>query len=106
MDEKDLSATYSRLVEIGIALSIANNLDSLLKQILREATSVANADAGLLYLQVGGNTQRCVVTLSKGAEASNNEVSEDSVSLPDVQLTRGDGSPDLSNIISLSLIHI
>ena len=42
---------YQRLIQIGIALSAEKDIDSLLDRILNEAKSMANADAGTLYLK-------------------------------------------------------
>ena len=100
MDEENLSAAYVRLIEIGVALSAAENLDSLLGQILREAKSIAKADAGLLYLQIGGSIQRCAVMLSDSSENFGINTPEDSIFLPDVELTLSDGRPNLSNTVS------
>ena len=100
LDEKNLSAGYGRLVEIGITFSTAKNLDSLLKQILREAKTLARADAGLLYLGLGENVQRCSVMLTESVEYISKKVPSSQISLPDVHLNREDGSPNLSNMIS------
>jgi hypothetical protein len=46
--EDSLNNAYLRLIEIGKALSVEINLDHLLKHILREAKSLATADAGTI----------------------------------------------------------
>ena len=100
MDDETLSAVYFRLIETGIALSTAKNLDSLLKETLFEAKSIANAEGGAVYLQTDGIIQLTSIMLSDSEEIASDTSAREANLLPDVQLVREDGSPDLSNIVS------
>ena len=53
--ELDQSA-YHKLIAVGIALSAERDRDRLLEMIVRNAMSIAGADAGALYLR--GNDER------------------------------------------------
>ena len=100
LDDETLSAVYFRLIETGIALSTAKNLESLLKQTLFEAKSIANAEGGAVYLQTGGVIQLCCIMLSDSDEIASGTSAREANLLPDVQLVREDGSPNLGNIVS------
>ena len=100
MDDETLSTAYLRLIEIGIALSTAKNLDSLLKEILVEAKSMANADGGTVYLQTDENSLRFSIMLNDSLQIARDATTGEPIALPDVQLIKEDGRPNLSNVVS------
>jgi diguanylate cyclase (GGDEF)-like protein len=94
------SNIYKRLVDIGLALSIEKDIDSLLEIILREAKTIVNADAGSIYLRTAEGTLRFVIVLNDSLSIFQGGSSENEVSLPDVPLADAEGNANLSNIAS------
>ena len=104
MGDKTQSSAYLRLIEIGIALSTERNLDSLLQKILVEAKSMANADGGTVYIQTDEGSLQFSILLNDSLGIARGGTTGEAISLPDVQLFKDDGSPNLSNIAS-SAVH-
>ena len=100
MNDQTQASAYLRLIDIGIALSAEKNLDSLLKHILLEAKSLANADAGTVYLNSGKSTLKFSIVLNDTLGVVRADESGGSLELPEVPLYNEDGSPNLSNIAS------
>ncbi|MBD3646167.1 MAG: GAF domain-containing protein, partial [Pseudomonadales bacterium] len=98
------SNTYRRLIDIGLALSAEKHIDSLLERLLREAKSMANADAGTLYLKTEHDTLAFAILLNDSLGINQGGESGDPVSLPDVPLTAPDGSGNVMNIASRAAI--
>ena len=104
LGDKTQSSAYLRLIEIGIALSTERNLDSLLQKILVEAKSMANADGGTVYIQTDEGSLQFSILLNDSLGIARGGTTGEAISLPDVQLFKDDGSPNLSNIAS-SAVH-
>ena len=104
MNEETHASAYLRLIDIGIALSAEKNLDSLLKHILLEAKSLANADAGIVLLNSGKSTLKFSIVLNDTLGILRGDESVGSMDLPEISLYNEDGSPNLSNVLS-SVVH-
>lgn len=89
---------YRRLIDIGRALSAERDIDSLLERILQEAKSMANADAGTLYIVTDDNTLEFAIVLNDTLKVAQGGKSGTAVSLPDIPLELDDGTPNLRNI--------
>lgn len=100
MKEDTQASAYRRLIEIGIAISANKDLDSLLQHILLEAKSMANADAGTIYLNSGDGHLKFSIVLNDTLDIAQGGLSANPVSLPPVDLFTKDGSPNLANIAS------
>ncbi len=95
---------YLRLIKIGIALSAEKDLDSLLQHILLEAKSMANADAGTMYLHTGKDALKFSIVLNDTLSIAQGGNTGEPIDLPDIPLLQEDGSPNLANIAS-SAVH-
>lgn len=100
MNDESQTSAYRRLIEIGIALSAEKDLKSLLQHILLEAKSMANADAGTVYLNTGQDSLKFSIVLNDTLGIAQGGATGEPVSLPDIPLTREDGKPNLGNIAS------
>lgn len=99
--ERETNA-YRRLIEIGIALSSETELESLLTHILREAKSLAHADAGTIYLG-NDHSLRFSIVLNDSLGISQDENTQDPIDFPEIPLNLDDGKPNLSNVASYAL---
>jgi diguanylate cyclase (GGDEF)-like protein len=95
---------YQRLIDIGLALSAEKDIDSLLERILREAKSLADADAGSLYLKNTDKSLCFAIVLNDTLNIFQGGVHGDPVSLPDVSLFTEKGDQNMSNIVSRATI--
>ncbi|HKI74464.1 MAG TPA: sensor domain-containing diguanylate cyclase [Pseudomonadales bacterium] len=93
---------YRRLIDIGRALSAEKNIDNLLERILQEAKSMANADAGTLYLRTNYHALQFAIVLNDTLKIHQGGKSGTPVSLPDIPLVLEDGEPNLKNIATRS----
>ena len=100
MSNEHENNTYQRLIEIGLALSAEKEIESLLERILKEAKSMANADAGSLYLKSSNNSLRFAIVLNDTLNIFQGGVSGDPVNLPNVPLITEDGEQNMANIVS------
>lgn len=98
MNDQSQADAYRRLIQIGIALSAEDNLDSLLQHILLEAKSLSNADAGTIYLHDGHDRLKFTIVLNDSLGITQENTADESVSLPEISLKNEDGSPNLSNM--------
>ena len=103
MKEEDQASAYRRLIDIGIALSAEKNLNSLLQQILREAKSMANADAGTIYLKSDHHTLIFTLVLNDSLGIAQG-LDGGPVDLPEIQLYNDQGEANLANVAS-SVVH-
>lgn len=95
---------YQRLIGIGLALSAEKEINSLLERILKEAKSLAGADAGSLYLKKNDETLCFAIVLNDTLNIFQGGVNGDPVSLPDVPLLTEDGGQNMANIASRATI--
>ncbi|MCZ6501310.1 MAG: sensor domain-containing diguanylate cyclase [Gammaproteobacteria bacterium] len=95
---------YQRLIGIGLALSAEKEINSLLERILKEAKSLAGADAGSLYLKKNDETLCFAIVLNDTLDIFQGGVNGDPVSLPDVPLLTEDGGQNMANIASRATI--
>lgn len=100
MNEKSQASAYRRLIGIGLALSAEKNLDSLLHHILLEAKSMANADAGSIYLHDGKDSLTFSIVLNDALGIAQGGTTGEPVSLPEIPLSKENGAANLSNIAS------
>ncbi len=103
VDEKDKNA-YQRLISIGLALSAEKEINSLLDRILREAKSLANADAGSLYLKENEDCLRFAIVLNDSLGIVQGGISGEPVTLPDIALKTPEGEHNLANIATRAAI--
>lgn len=104
LDKSLENNAYQRLIEIGIALSAEKEIDSLLDRILNEAKSMANADAGTLYLKTRDGNLRFEIVVNDSLNIDQGGISGRPIDLPDVALVQDDGKPNMTNIASRSAI--
>ena len=95
---------YQRLIAIGLALSAEKEINSLLERILKEAKSLAGADAGSLYLKNSDETLCFAIVLNDTLNIFQGGVNGDPVSLPDVPLQTENGDQNMANIVSRATI--
>ena len=89
---------YRRLIDIGRALSVEKNIDSLLERILYEAKSIVNADAGTLYIRTPYDALQFAIVLNDTLDIHQGGKTGKPVSLPEIPLLMEDGGPNLGNI--------
>ena len=104
MSRETESKAYQRLIGIGLALSAEKEINSLLERILKEAKSLANADAGSLYLKNRDETLGFAIVLNDTLNLFQGGVNGAPVSLPDVPLVTEDGKKNMKNIVSRATI--
>ena len=100
MSRETESNAYQRLIGIGLALSAEKEINSLLERILKEAKSLANADAGSLYLKNRDETLGFAIVLNDTLNLFQGGVDGAPVSLPDVPLVTEAGEKNMTNIVS------
>ena len=96
------AAAYLRLIDIGRALSAEKDIDSLLERILVEAKTMANADAGSLYLAVDDEVLSFAIVFNDTLNITQGGNSGDPVTLPDIPLRLASGEPNMINIATQS----
>jgi diguanylate cyclase (GGDEF)-like protein len=98
------SDAYQRLIQIGLALSAEKEIDSLLEHILYEAKSLANADAGSVYLKTENETLRFAIIFNDSLHITQGGKNSNPVLFPEVQLVTEDGEANMANIASRGAI--
>lgn len=96
------SAAYLRLINIGRALSAEKDIDSLLERILVEAKTMANADAGSLYLIQEEAFLSFAIVLNDTLDIAQGGNSGKPITLRDVSLQLASGEPNMANIATRS----
>jgi hypothetical protein len=104
LSDKSTDNTYLRPIEIGKALSAEKNIDSPLKHILKEAKSLATADAGTIYLNLDKISLKFAIVLNDTLNSARHNQASGPMYLPDISLYNSAGSPNISNIAS-SAVH-
>ncbi|MGV0035136.1 MAG: diguanylate cyclase domain-containing protein [Candidatus Azotimanducaceae bacterium WSBS_2022_MAG_OTU7] len=103
MNDNPQTSAYLKLIDIGKALSAEKNLDSLLKHILLEAKSLANAKAGTIYLNSDKASLEFSIVLSDALSIVRRGGTVGPMDLPEIPLYNEDGSPNLNNIASFAV---
>lgn len=93
---------YRRLIDIGLALSAEKHIDSLLERILVEAKTLANADAGTLYLVTPESNLTFAIVLNDTLKIAQGGRNGDPIALPEVNLKNPDGALNMSSIATRS----
>lgn len=96
---------YRRLIEIGIALSVEKDIDSLLERILVEAKTMLNADAGTLYLVNERHYLEFAIVLNDSLKIAQGGAKGEPISLPEIPLVGEDGKPNLRYIAAIAANH-
>jgi diguanylate cyclase (GGDEF)-like protein len=96
---------YRRLIEIGIALSVEKDIDSLLERILVEAKTMVNADAGTLYLVNERQHLEFAIVLNDTLKIAQGGANGDPIPLPEIPLVGEDGKPNLDYIAAIAANH-
>ena len=71
---------YKRLVEIGLALSVEKDINSLLERIFREAKEIVHADAGSSYFRTANESLSFAIVLNDSLDIFQGGTSAESVS--------------------------
>lgn len=103
MNAETQANAYLRLIKIGIALSAERDLDSLLENILLEAKSMANADAGTVYLATATDALKFSIVLNDTLGISQGGKQGDPINLPEIPLYQENGEANLKNIASCAV---
>lgn len=103
MSDNPQASAYLKLIDIGKALSAEKNLDSLLKHILLEAKSLANANAGTIYLNSDKTSLKFSIVLNDTLSFVRRGETVGPMDLPEIPLYNEDGSPNLNNIASCAV---
>lgn len=98
MNAETQANAYLRLIKIGIALSAERDLDSLL-----EAKSMANADAGTVYLATATEALKFSIVLNDTLGISQGGKQGDPINLPEIPLYQENGEANLKNIASCAV---
>jgi GAF domain-containing protein len=86
------------VIPIGLALSVQNDLNTLLEKILMEAKQLSLADGGTLYLITPEKTLRFVMVQNDSLKIAMGGTSGKEVSLPPLNLYDATGAPNHANI--------
>jgi HD-GYP domain-containing protein (c-di-GMP phosphodiesterase class II) len=101
---RDLSASMDQLakiIELNIAISAESDINRLSELILTGARTLANADAGSLYLKNGEGTHlEFQIVLNETLGFFQGGTSGDPVTLPPVPLYTPEGSPNDHNVVT------
>jgi diguanylate cyclase (GGDEF)-like protein len=84
-------------------LSAERDLDNLLENILLEAKSMANADAGTVYLVTATDALRFSIVLNDTLGISQGGKQGDPINLPEIPLFQENGDANLKNIASCAV---
>lgn len=94
VDGTDALALIDRLTEIGIALSVEKDEQTLLETILMGARRITGADGGTLYTRTEENELRFEIMLTESLGLHLGGTSGKPVELPPVALFDEDGTPN------------
>ncbi|MBL6692130.1 MAG: sensor domain-containing diguanylate cyclase [Pseudomonadales bacterium] len=84
-------------------MSAERDLDNLLENILLEAKSMANADAGTVYLATATDALRFSIVLNDTLGISQGGKQGDPINLPEIPLFQENGDANLKNIASCAV---
>lgn len=95
----------SLLNEVGIALSAERNFPSLLEQILIGAKQITHADGGTIYLLNADKKLEMVVVQTDSLNIHLGGNTDKPINFNPVNLYNDDGSPNLSMVVTRSVIE-
>ena len=96
--------SFRRLIDIGLALSSEKNPARLMETILLEAKSIANADAGTLYIRTKDDKLDFTILRTDSLFVAQGGTTGVDISLPSVEMFDEKGQPNNQNIVSYSAI--
>ena len=88
------------ILPVGIALSAETDFDRLLERILIEAKTVANADAGTLYLRTDDDKLKFAIMLTDSLGVALGGTTGKDVPFPPLPMYLADGKPNMHNVAS------
>jgi diguanylate cyclase (GGDEF)-like protein len=94
---------YRRLIDIGSALSAESDTAVLMERILREAKTMAGADAGSLYLRTDNDTLVYAIFLNDSLGIYQGGKSGVEVVFPELPLYLKDGAPNMKNVATQAI---
>ena len=94
------NASFKRLIDIGIALSVEKDPDRLLETILLEAKSLSGADGGTLYIRTRDDKLEFRIVRTDSLGIAQGGTSGTEISLPPVAMFDDAGQPNLNAIVS------
>ncbi|MBJ38562.1 MAG: diguanylate cyclase [Gammaproteobacteria bacterium] len=97
-------ASFHRLIDIGIALSVERDTARLLERILLEAKDMGNADGGTLYIRTKEGTLQFAIMRTDSLGISRGGTTGEAITLPEVAMFSADGAPNEKNVASYSAI--
>ncbi|MBO6566927.1 MAG: diguanylate cyclase [Pseudomonadales bacterium] len=89
---------YRRLIEVSLAMSVEQNLESLLNQILDEAKSLTRSDGGTIYLKNDQGNLSFALLVNDSLGLQQSSLGLEAIELPDVPLIKGNGDLNLGNV--------
>jgi diguanylate cyclase (GGDEF)-like protein len=89
---------YRRLIDIGSALSEENDTTVLMERILREAKTMAGADAGRLFFRTESDMLAFVIVLNDSLGTYQGGKSGAEISFPELPLYLQNGAPNLEDV--------
>ena len=92
-----------RVIPIGVALSAEKGFNRLLETLVIEAQSLANADAGTLYL-LQGNLLKFVIVRNTSMGIAMGGTSNNDISFEPVRLYKEDGAENHTNVASYAAL--
>jgi len=98
MEKKRADKLANFVIPIGLALSVQNELNTLLEKILMEAKTLSLADGGTLYLMTPEKTLRFVMVHNDSLKIAMGGTSGKEVTLAPLNLYDAAGSPNHANI--------
>jgi len=104
MAEDKSTASFERLIEIGIALSTEKDIDRLMERILLEAKDLANADAGTLYIRTEEDALQFTIMRTDSLGIAQGGTTGVPITLPPVEMYGMGGEANMKNIASYSAI--
>jgi phosphoserine phosphatase RsbU/P len=90
----------SVILPVGIALSAETDFDRLLERILIEAKTVANADAGTLYLRTDEDKLKFAIMLTDSLGVALGGTTGKEIPFPPLPMYLPDGKPNMHNVAS------
>ena len=97
-------ASFRRLIDIGIDLSVERDTARLLERILLEAKDMGNADGGTLYIRTKEDTLQFAIMRTDSLGIARGGTTGEAITLPEVAMFSADGAPNEKNVASYSAI--